>query len=154
MDVSRGIIRAERNLGRYALFVCFFPQIIQGPIPRYGDLAGQLYEGYRFDEKEFVKGAWLVLWGFFLKLMIADRAGTAVNTIFGGWEAYQGGLCSGGRGIVRAGALYGFSFLRVSGKGDSFAVWDQAGRQFSSSLHGKIGKRILGKMASLPQFVA
>lgn len=101
MDVSRGIIRAERNLGRYALFVCFFPQIIQGPIPRYGDLAGQLYEGYRFDEKEFVKGAWLVLWGFFLKLMIADRAGTAVNTIFGGWEAYQGVY------VLVGGGLYG-----------------------------------------------
>jgi len=101
VDVSRGIIRAERNLGRYAMFVCFFPQIIQGPIPRYGDLAGQLYEGYRFDEKEFVKGAWLVLWGFFLKLMIADRAGTAVNTIFGGWEAYQGVY------VLVGGGLYG-----------------------------------------------
>ena len=101
VDVSRGTIRAERNPGKYALFICFFPQIIQGPIPRYGQLAGQLWEGHRFDEREFVKGIWLILWGFFLKLMIADRAGTAVNTIFSGWEAYQGFY------VLVGGGLYG-----------------------------------------------
>ena len=89
-DVHSGRISAQKNPARYALFVLFFPQIVQGPIPRYAQLADQLYEGHSFDEKQFVKGMQLILWGFFLKFLIADRASIVVNVIFENPSQYQG----------------------------------------------------------------
>lgn len=100
VDVSRGKVRAQKNLGKYALFVSFFPQIIQGPIPRYEQMNPQLFEGHSFKEESFLKGVQMIVWGFFLKLMIADKASIVVNTIFLGWEAYRGGY------VLVAGILY------------------------------------------------
>ena len=90
VDVYKGDIRPEKNVLKFILFVSFFPQILQGPIPRYSQLSGQLIEGHRFDEKQFVKGFMLILWGFFLKFCIADKAGIIVNTVFDNYPAYQG----------------------------------------------------------------
>lgn len=89
-DVHSGRISVQKNPAKYALFVLFFPQILQGPIPRYAQLADQLYEGHLFDEKQFVKGMQLILWGFFLKFLIADRASIVVNVIFENPSKYQG----------------------------------------------------------------
>lgn len=99
-DVYRGKIQAERNFAKYALFILFFPQIVQGPIPRYEQLAWQLYRGNRFEEKKFVMGIQLVVWGFFLKFMIADKAAIVVNTVFGNPDKYAG--CY----VLVAGMLY------------------------------------------------
>ena len=100
VDIFRGKIKAQRNLGKFALFVTFFPQVVQGPIPRYEQLGNQLYEGHPFEEKEFCKGLQLIVWGFFLKLMIADKASIVVNQVFDHWKAYQG--CY----VLVAGVLY------------------------------------------------
>lgn len=89
-DVCRGEVEPERNIAKYALFVTFFPQIVQGPIPRYKQLGQQFFGNVSFSEDKFTKGFQWILWGFFLKLMIADRAGIIVDTIFGGWEIYTG----------------------------------------------------------------
>ena len=99
-DIYLGKITAQKNPAKYALFVLFFPQIVQGPIPRYKQLAGQLYEGHFFDEKGFVKGIHLIIWGFFLKLMIADKANIVVSTIFDNTAKYTG--CY----VLVAGILY------------------------------------------------
>ncbi len=99
-DVYSGKTKAQRNLGKFALFVSFFPQIVQGPIPRYGQLGPQLYVGHGFDETGFCKGLLRIVWGFFLKLMIADKAAVVVNEVFGNWEAYRGGY------VLVAGVLY------------------------------------------------
>ena len=90
VDVYRGNAKPERNLGKYALFVSFFPQILQGPIPRFTQLAPQLYAGRPFDYKTFKFGLQLMLWGFFKKMVIADRAAILVNQVFGGYESYAG----------------------------------------------------------------
>ena len=90
VDVHKGRIAPERNLLKYALFVSFFPQIIQGPIPRYDQLQSQLTRGNRFDERGFTKGLQLILWGFFLKLMVADKASVIVNAIFDNSDIYKG----------------------------------------------------------------
>lgn len=100
VDVYSGKIPAQRNLGKFALFVSFFPQIVQGPIPRYGQLGDQLYEGNGFSEEGFGRGLLLIVWGFFLKLVIADRAAIVVNQVFSHHEAYQGAY------VFVAGALY------------------------------------------------
>lgn len=100
VDTYKGKISAQKNLAKYALFVSFFPQIVQGPIPRYEQLGAQLYEGHRFDERGFTKGLQMVIWGFFLKMMIADKAGIVVDTVFGDPQTYQGGY------VLVAGILY------------------------------------------------
>ncbi len=89
-DVYRGTINAQKNFLKYLLFVSFFPHIIQGPIHRYDDLSKGLFDGNDFDEKNVMKGINLILWGFFLKLMIADKAGVVVHTIDASPEAYKG----------------------------------------------------------------
>ena len=82
IDIYRKKIQPEKNFLKYFLFVSFFPQIIQGPIPRYEQLKEQLYIGHRFHEKFFTKGLHLIIWGFFLKLMIADKTAIIVNIVF------------------------------------------------------------------------
>lgn len=99
-DVFKGKISAQRNFFKYVLFISFFPQINQGPIPRYEQLQFQLIEGHKFEEEKFVKGYMLILWGFFLKLMLADKAAVMVNTIFENYEIYAGFY------IVLGGVLY------------------------------------------------
>jgi len=82
IDVYRGKHQQEGNVAKYALFVSFFPQIIQGPIGRYHLLAPQLTNGAVLDFTNIKYGIQLAMWGYFKKLVIADRAGVAVNEIF------------------------------------------------------------------------
>lgn len=89
-DVYKGKIEPEKNVFKYALFVSFFPQILQGPIPRYEQLARQLYEGHKFDYEKVTFGLQLMIWGFFQKMVVADAAAIVVNRVFGEYETYQG----------------------------------------------------------------
>lgn len=91
VDVYSNKIVPEENIAKFMLFASFFPQLIQGPIPRYNQLHSQLIEGHRFDEKQVVKGFCYIIWGFFLKLVIADKAGIVVNMVFNNYPAYSGG---------------------------------------------------------------
>ncbi|MBR5338353.1 MAG: MBOAT family protein [Lachnospiraceae bacterium] len=91
IDVYRGTVPAEANLGRLALFVSFFPQLIQGPISRFGDLSATLYEKHEFNPGVFCAGIERIMWGFFKKLVIADRIGPLVAAISGDPEKYRGG---------------------------------------------------------------
>ncbi len=90
VDIYQGKIEAQKNFFKYSLFVSFFPQIIQGPIPRYEQLGEQLWVGHKFEEKNFTQGLHLIIWGFFLKLMIADKAAVVVSTVFGQSTMYKG----------------------------------------------------------------
>ena len=81
-DLYRNKIDADRNIGKFALFTAFFPQIIQGPISRHDQLAHQLYEGNRFSYSNLAHGAQLMLWGFFKKLIIADRVAILCSQVF------------------------------------------------------------------------
>lgn len=89
-DVYRGKYEPQQNLGKLALFVSFFPQLIQGPISRYDDLSQTLYAGHAFDGRSISFGLQRILWGFFKKLVIADRILVAVKTITQDPEQYQG----------------------------------------------------------------
>ena len=90
VDVYREKVAPEKNIAKLALFVSFFPQIIQGPISFYDQLAHQLYEPHKFDFTRFKYGMELILWGFFKKLIIADRAVVAINTVTADYAAYNG----------------------------------------------------------------
>lgn len=90
VDVYREKTKAQENFLKYLLFVSFFPQILQGPIPRYDQLKEQLYEGHTFDYQTFKYGFQMILWGMFLKMVIADRAGIFVDTVFPMYHMYEG----------------------------------------------------------------
>ena len=92
IDCYRGKWPCQKNFGKYALFVSFFPQIIQGPIGRHHDLGPQLTAGHAFDAENLRRGIQLALWGYFKKLVIADRVGPLVNTVFGNYSAYSGSI--------------------------------------------------------------
>ena len=91
IDVYRKKARAEENLAKYALFVSFFPQMIQGPISRFSELEAQLTTPHTFDSEVFGAGLIRVVWGFFKKVVVADTAMIAVRMLVseGGTE-YRG----------------------------------------------------------------
>lgn len=90
IDVYRGKYLPDKNIGRVALFVSFFPQIVEGPIGRYDHLAHQLYEPHKFNYKNAKFGIQLMLWGYFKKMVIADRAALFVNEVFAHYTNYAG----------------------------------------------------------------
>lgn len=90
IDVYRGTVEAQRNPFRFALFVSFFPQLIQGPISRFGDLSASLYGPHDFDGRTVSFGLQRILWGYFKKLVIADRILTGVQTVIGDTETFGG----------------------------------------------------------------
>ncbi len=90
IDVYRKDIYAEKNFLKYALFVSFFPQLVAGPIERSKNLLKQLNEHHMFSYERMRKGLLIMLWGYFLKLVIADRAAIFVNAVFADYVTYGG----------------------------------------------------------------
>ncbi len=90
IDVYRGDTKAEKNFFRYALFVSFFPQLIAGPIERSKNLLTQLANPKKFSFDNFREGILLMLWGYFLKLVMADRIAIFVDTVYGDYVSYPG----------------------------------------------------------------
>lgn len=83
IDVYRGDIKHEKHFGVYALFVSFFPQLVAGPIERAKNLLPQFKTFKKFDYEKAVVGIKLMVWGFFMKLVVADRLAIYVNSVYG-----------------------------------------------------------------------
>lgn len=83
IDVYRGKAEAEKNFFKVALFVSFFPQLVQGPISKWEQLKDSLFTPHPFDRRQVAFGLQRVLWGFFKKLVIADRIAVAIGTLKG-----------------------------------------------------------------------
>lgn len=81
IDVYRGKAKAQRNFLKFALFTTYFPYLIQGPISAYGKLEGQLYASHDFDGKQWSFGVQRMLWGYFKKLVIADRIAPLIASL-------------------------------------------------------------------------
>ncbi len=93
IDVYRGQMKPEKNILRYALFVSFFPQLVAGPIERSTNLLIQVdgvddFDLFNFDR--IVKGGQMMLWGFFMKMVIADRLAILVDTTFDSYTGFNG----------------------------------------------------------------
>lgn len=101
IDVYRGDIYAEKNFFRYALFVSFFPQLVAGPIERSKNLLKQLGKTYSFDFSNLKNGFITMLYGYFLKVVVADRACIIVDRVYSNADA---------TGIQVAFATFIFSF--------------------------------------------
>ena len=102
IDVYRGDTKAERDFFSYALFVSFFPQLVAGPIERSTHLLPQFHEHHTFNAARAVSGLNLMLWGFFLKLVLADRCAIYVDTIYNNMAHHNGAS------ILLASCLYCF----------------------------------------------
>lgn len=90
LDVYYEKISADKNMIRVALFISFFPQIMEGPIARYEDTAEKLYEGNKITYHNFCFGVQRILWGLFKKMVIADRLNVLVKTVFADYASFSG----------------------------------------------------------------
>jgi len=90
IEVYRGNQKAERHFGIYALYVMFYPQLVAGPIERPQNLLHQFYEHHDFNYEECKEGLKQMLWGFFKKIVIADRLALIVKTVFKHPENFNG----------------------------------------------------------------
>ncbi len=90
VDVYRGTVKAERHVGIYALFIAFFPHLTAGPISRANQLLPQFRTIHSPDYELIVSGLLRMVWGFFKKMVIADRLALMVSTVYGDPTAYTG----------------------------------------------------------------
>ncbi len=90
IDVSRGKYPAEKNFFKYLTFVSYFPHIIQGPFSRFDSLGKTLFAEHTFSYDRLCQGASRILWGYFKKLIIADKLSVSVNEIFTNYQSYNG----------------------------------------------------------------
>lgn len=81
IEVYRGNVKPERHFGIYSLYVMFYPQLVAGPIERPQNMLHQFHEQKFFDRDRVIIGLKIILWGFFKKLVIADRLGYYVNAV-------------------------------------------------------------------------
>lgn len=84
--------KAERNFFKLLLFTTYFPKILQGPISKYKNIKEQLYNGNRFDYRNFCYGLQRMLWGYFKKLVIADRLLLFISPVFENHKIYNGSI--------------------------------------------------------------
>ena len=99
-DVYREKIPADRNLGRLALYMAFFPQIMEGPICRYSNTAARLWQGEPLSFQNLNSGLSRILFGMLKKIVIADRLNSLIQNVFNNYTAYDGGI------IAAAAILY------------------------------------------------
>lgn len=90
IDVYRGTIKAEKNLFTYALFVSFFPQLVAGPIERAKNLLPQFHINHDLKFENVIEGVKLMIWGFFMKLCVADVLSEYVNATYNNVPNHNG----------------------------------------------------------------
>ena len=89
IEVYRGHQKAERHFGYYSLYVMFFPQLVTGPIERPGNLLRQLHEYKEFRYENISKGMRLILFGLFIKMVVADHLGAYVDEVYANPAEYN-----------------------------------------------------------------
>ena len=90
LDIYWKRYQAEQNFLVYATYLSYFPHVVQGPIDRFNEFKEQVKDGIAFSYKNITYGAQLAIWGFFKKLVIADRLGLFVDTVFDTWQECDG----------------------------------------------------------------
>ena len=90
IDVYRGSIKAERNFLTYALFVSFFPQLVAGPIERAKNLLPQFHQEHSFNADDVIEGCKQMIWGFFMKLCVADVLSEYVDAVYNNVAQHNG----------------------------------------------------------------
>jgi len=113
IEVYRKNFKAEHHFGIYALYVMFYPQLVAGPIERPGNLIRQFYEEHSFDSQRVIDGLKLMVFGFFKKVVIADKLAILVEQVYGNPTQYAGFP------LITATLFFGFQvFCDFSGYSD------------------------------------
>lgn len=128
IDVYKGKIEREKSLWTYVLFISFFPQLVAGPIERAKNLLPQFHGRHRFNNLNLIIGARMMLWGYFMKLCVAENLSPYVNAVYNNLEHHTGAsvwlatffftfqiLCDfGGYSLIAIGAAkcMGFSLMQ------------------------------------------
>lgn len=89
-DVYWKKTQVEKNYFKLLLYMIYFPYILQGPIPRHKRVATSIFEEHRFNYQSFCFGLQRALWGYFKKLVIADRFAIITNEVIGNYQDYEG----------------------------------------------------------------
>ena len=90
IDVYYGLAAHQENGLKLALYGLYFPNLISGPILKYREHADQFFAPHAFDYRQVTRGLQRMVWGFFKKLVISERLGVLVNTVYGSCESYNG----------------------------------------------------------------
>ena len=90
LDIYWKRYACEKNFINYATYLTYFPHVVQGPIDRYNKFNAQIKDGVKFDPYNIQSGVMLIIWGFFKKLVIADRLGFVVDNIYTNYKDYHG----------------------------------------------------------------
>lgn len=90
IDIYYGVRKPEKHLGIYALYVSFFPQLVAGPIERSTALLPQFFKESKFSFERFHAGLKYIIWGFFKKVVIADRLSVYVNEVYNNPANFDG----------------------------------------------------------------
>lgn len=96
VDVYRGVVPADENIFRLGLFISFFPQIVEGPICRYGQTANELWNVKKIDYNSLLLGLTRILYGYMKKLVVADRLNPPVQELFNNYKNYSGPMLAFG----------------------------------------------------------
>lgn len=91
LDVYRGITVRQNNVAKFATFGMYFPLLTSGPIVNYREYGEHIFQKHEFLYKQVTRGMQRILWGFFKKLIIAERMGKIVETVYGSPANYTGG---------------------------------------------------------------
>lgn len=91
-DVYRESVEPDTHLGHIALYLCYFPYLMEGPIVRYGSVAPSLWSGEPLRSRNLYAGSLRMLWGFAKKLIVADRLNPFVAKVFNDYGTYDGGI--------------------------------------------------------------
>lgn len=109
VDIYRGYLKPEPHFGKFALYVCFFPQLVAGPIEKAKNLLTQFHFKFDFDYLRVKEGLQLILWGVFKKLVVADRIAPYVQDIYLISNQHQGPIIIFGTFLFALQLFYDFS---------------------------------------------
>jgi D-alanyl-lipoteichoic acid acyltransferase DltB (MBOAT superfamily) len=116
VDVYKNKLPPEKDIWVFAAFVSFFPKFVAGPIERAEHLMPQLRCRKNPDGKQIAEGLWLILWGFFLKVYMADNIGPVVDEIYKNYQTVSGidvMICHYAYAFQIFGDFAGYSFIAM-----------------------------------------
>ena len=147
IDVYRKDIKAEKNLGKYALFVSFFPQLLAGPIEKSKNLLYQFDEKHSFDYIQVKNGLLLIIWGLIQKIVVADRLAILVNKVYNNPSSYKGFEIAIATVFFAFQIYCDFSAYSDIAIGVAEVMGFRVSQNFRSPYFSKINQRILETLA-------
>lgn len=145
-DVYWGKVKAEYSLVKTALFLGFFPVIVEGPICRWEDVEDTLFKNESVKAENVFKGCYRIIWGLFKKMIIADRLAVLVDKVYVGYESYSGAVIVAAAILIRYSCIWNFRAVWIwSSEVPDF--WNSPAGEFQSAVFCKDMYRFLETMA-------